>query len=269
MSPMSPRLLRPRSSGGATDADARAYIQSVQAADGQSLEPAVVIAIDNFVIGLKADNIWSKIGTCCILMGGRTLNGILTPLKGAAPTSNAFVGDATDYNRKAGLIGNATAVGAGTKYLDTNRAPTDDAQNDNHMAVYVSAASVGNSTFPRYIGNTNFHIGLWSDASQLYMRNNASTTHIRTPGSSTGFIGNARSSSANFETRVGGSTTSPSPAVASTGRGTGDHGVFGSSTGSESSARIAFFSIGAHLDLALLDTRVSALYAAIGSASLT
>lgn len=268
MSPMNNRLMRPRAGGGATDADARAYIQAVQTADGQALEPAVVKAIDDFVIGCKADGIWSAIGSACILMGARTLNGILTPLKGTAPTSNAFVGDATDYNRKTGLVGNATAGGGGTKYLDSNRAATADGQDNNHMSVYVSAAGVGNSTYPRYIGNNNFHIGQWIDASQLYIRNNASTTHIRTPGTATGFLGTARSSSANFETRVGGSTTSPNPAVVSTARGTGDYGVFGH-TFSESSGRIAFYSIGSHLDLSLLDTRVSALYTAIGAASLT
>lgn len=265
---MNNRLMRPRAGGGATDADARAYIQAVQTADGATLEPAVIKAIDDFVIGCKADGIWTAIGSACILIGARTLNGILTPLVGTAPSSNAFVGDATDYNRKTGLLGNASNLGAGTKYIDTNRAPTADDQNSNHMAVYVSTAGVGNSLFPLYCGNSNFHIGQWSDASQLYIRNNASTTQIRTPGTATGFIGNARSSSANFETRVGGSTTSPSPAVASTGRGTGDHGVFGFATQSQSSGRIAFYSIGSYLDLALLDTRVSALYTAIGAASI-
>lgn len=268
MSPMNPRLLRPRAGGGATDADARAYIQAVQTADGQALEPAVVKAIDDFVIGCKADGIWTAIGSSCILMGARTLNGIMTPLKGTAPSPNAFVGDATDYNRKTGLLGNTAANGVGTKYIDTNRAPTADGQDNNHLAVYVSTAGGGNTTFPRYIGNSSLHIGQWNDASQLYIRNNASTTYIRTPGNATGFLGTARSSSANFETRVGGSTTSPSPAIASTARGTGDYGVFGSATAAESSGRIAFYSIGSHLDLSLLDTRVSALYTAIGAASI-
>ena len=61
--PMSPRLLRPIASRLAlpTDADARAYVLAVNAADGQPLEKPVVEAIDAFVVGCKADGIWSAI----------------------------------------------------------------------------------------------------------------------------------------------------------------------------------------------------------------
>jgi len=43
------------------DPDAAAYITAVETADGQALEEKVKIAIDNFVLGCKADGIWSAI----------------------------------------------------------------------------------------------------------------------------------------------------------------------------------------------------------------
>ena len=56
---MNGRLLRPKASGYvASDADARAYITAVSAADGSSLEPAVQQAVNDFVVGCKADGIW-------------------------------------------------------------------------------------------------------------------------------------------------------------------------------------------------------------------
>ena len=72
------------------DSDAAAYITAVETADGQALEEKVKIAIDNFVLGCKADGIWSAIKASCILAGARTTNGALVPLVGTAPTLNNF-----------------------------------------------------------------------------------------------------------------------------------------------------------------------------------
>jgi hypothetical protein len=95
------------------DTDAQVYISAVEAADGQGLEDGVKNAINSFVLGCKADGIWSAIKASCILAGARTLSGALVPLVGAAPTNNNFVSG--DYNRKTGLIGNGTS-----KYLNSN-----------------------------------------------------------------------------------------------------------------------------------------------------
>ena len=143
--PMSPRLLRPRASGLVlpSDADARAYVVAVNTADGQPLEAPVVQAIDAFVIGCKADGIWSAIKASCILMGARTLSGALTPLVGPAPTNNGpFV--SADYNRKTGLVGNGT-----TKYLESGIFPADLPQTSTHMAFYASQRI---SSFGTYAG---------------------------------------------------------------------------------------------------------------------
>ena len=105
----------------AEDPDAAAYLDAVGVADGQSLEPATRIAVNTFVEGCKSDGIWDAVKACCIMAGARTLNGALVPLVGPAPDNFNFVGIGTDYDRAAGLLGNAT-----TKYLESNYAfPTD------------------------------------------------------------------------------------------------------------------------------------------------
>jgi hypothetical protein len=70
------------------DEDAGNYIQAVETADAQALEPATRKAINNFVIGCKQDGIWTAIKASCILSGARTLAGALVPL---APVNNTTV----------------------------------------------------------------------------------------------------------------------------------------------------------------------------------
>jgi hypothetical protein len=262
---MNPRLLRPRASGYvAKDADARAYISSVQTADGSKLEPAVAKAIDDFVAGCKTDGIWTAIKASCILMGARTLSGALTPLAGPSPTNNGPFASG-DYDRKTGLLGNGS-----TKYLDTGRADNASPQNSNHISAYVSSAPTASgcfiggggavgSAFSQLFGSTTFALGPRN-------RDSGSTTI----GSSAlvGFAANSRSASGSHLARVNGASQtvtvdsqSPSAnnifAFARNNNGT---------AGSFLSARLAFYSIGEAIDIALLDTRVSSLYAAISAA---
>ena len=248
------RLLRPIVSG---DADARAYIEAVQRADGDTLEPGVRKAITDFIVGCKQDGIWGAIKACCILMGARTLSGALVPLVGAAPTNNNFVSG--DYNRKTGLVGNAS-----TKSLASNRLNNADGQNDHHMAVYASTAGAatsyyissspqnvsGASGFGTFVGNT------------FYRSRNVTLTS--TTGIQFGFIGVSRASSSNYDRRISGTTSNVSQA--SSAPTSNQVLLFTEGTTSFSSARIAFYSIGASVTLSLLDTRVSDLYTAIGNA---
>ena len=101
----------------AYDTDAQTYITAVEAADGQSLETATKDAINAFVVGCKADGIWSAIKASCILAGARTLAGALVPLVGSAPTNvnGNFVSG--DYNRKNGLAGNGSTKSLRTGIL--------------------------------------------------------------------------------------------------------------------------------------------------------
>ena len=107
--------ITPRYLGAAvSDADAQTYLRAVETADGQPLEPAVAVAVNSFVIGCKADGIWTAAVQLFIFCGARSLNGATIPLKGVAPTNQGFLSG--DYNRKLGL-GDASNT---SKYINTN-----------------------------------------------------------------------------------------------------------------------------------------------------
>jgi len=259
--PMNPRLLRPLAPSG--DSDVRAYIAAVEAADTQPLEQAVKDAYRDFIVGCKADGIWDAIKASCILAGARTLAGALVPLKGSAPTNNGpFVSG--DYDRETGLVGNGTS-----KYLDSNRANNDDPQDDNHNAVWVSVAdSTGSSV--RYLsdasaaGNLN-NIGRSSTVANLFFRSRSPNANSADDaGASTGLIGISRGQSGSYVARA-----SSANAIISDTSGTPTSNnvlVFSRAGAFTTNARLAFYSIGESLDLALLDSRIAALITAIGAA---
>jgi hypothetical protein len=251
-----------------TDADALTYLAAVAAADGTGVEVGVANAVDAFVTGCKSDGIWDSIKASCILAGARTLAGALVPLVGAAPTNNNFT--ASDYNRETGLVGDGS-----TTSLNTNRDNNADPQNDNHNALYITAANTNDPAV--YIGSDgsgsagyNQMVIAASASSGAFITacRNPSGTFNAIPGGAdtTGFHGFSRSSSTEYLARVGGSTTTHSQAsAAATGS---DVHVFarGPTPAVFTDARIAFYSIGESLDLAALDTRVTALITAIGAA---
>ena len=234
------------------DPAAATYIAAVEAADGQGLESPVKEAINAFVVGCKADGIWSAIKASCILAGARTLTGALVPLVGTAPTNNNFASG--DYNRETGLVGNGT-----TKYLDTNRTLGADPQNSQHAAVYASTVGssflVGMNVGPTTSGATTM--------SNTSTRSRSSSNDSWTPAA--GFLGISRAAAASYTQRTGGTSTaktrtSQTPATANVY-------IFACLPGGGYSAgRFAFYSIGEALDLALLDGRVTALINAIAAA---
>ena len=271
--PMSPRLLRPRASGLVlpSDADARAYVLAVNTADGQPLEPAVQLAINAFVVGCKADGIWTAIKTCGILMGARTLSGALMPLVGPAFTNNSFV--AGDYNRKTGLKGNGS-----NKTIDTGLNHNTIPQDSIHLAVYASEhPSTG--AVRAYLGAGGFNIG-----ASGFVRNSDALSHRMQTGSAQSvvsgvsyasgvqsFIGGRRVVSSDWEMRVNATTFSGRVWGMSQTPASGNIFVFdriaaGGSSNAYSDGRTAFFSAGESLDLALLESRVNTLYTAIGAA---
>jgi hypothetical protein len=254
------------------DADVNAYINAVETADGQLLETGVRDAINTFITGCKSDGTWTAIKASCILCGARTLSGALTPLVGAAPTNNNFVSG--DYNRKTGLVGDGS-----TKYLDSNRANNADGQNSNHHALYITTVHAITGGFAGgYMG-----AGLSSGANNigrstaagnpLFTRSRNSTADVHpdsSSGTATGLVGISRSDSTSYSRRVGGASATLT--VSSQSPSSENVWVFRRNSpgtpGTEvfSNGRMSFYSIGESLDLALLDTRVSALYTAIGAA---
>ena len=243
------------------DADALTYINAVQAADGQSLENGVKVAINDFVVGSKADGTWTAIKASCILAGARTLTGALVPLAGTAPTNSGFVSG--DYNRKTGLLG----PGA-TKYLNSNRQNDADPQDSKHMCVYCTESPTRDST-RTHIGTQNGtgNSLLFSQTTVISFRVNfvSPPTTVPFAGSFTGLFGATRYSSTGVNYILNGSI------------GTADHSstspvsntiyVFanGTSLTQFSNARISFYSIGENIDLSLLNSRIATLMNTLAS----
>ena len=238
------------------DADASTYIEAVEAADTQALETGVRYAINDFVIGCKNDGIWNAIKASCILAGARTLNGALVPLVGTAPTNYNFVSG--DYDRETGLVGDQS-----TKYLATGLLDNSQPQNNFHLSAYV--LDPGGAT-SGWIGAQSSSFLLRSGGNTFNSRNRSSVNNAiaGVVYSSLPYLaGVSRTESANYMERIRQqSFTVSSLSVAPNNE---ELQVF-KSAGSFASARLAFYSIGESLDLAALDTRVSALITAIGAA---
>jgi hypothetical protein len=239
------------------DPDAAAYITAVETADGQALEEKTKIAIDNFVLGCKADGIWNAIKASCILAGARTRLGALTPLVGTAPTSFNFVDG--DYNRKTGLVGNGS-----TKYLDSNRNNNADPQDSKHVSVYVSQLGTGALLGSGPGGGANGVTQLREAGLQYRCRNNETTTEFIVGTRVSGLFGNSRSSSSFYLVRNGTTNTVSNASVAPNNANIVIFNI--ASLSLFTTARIAFYSIGESLDLALLDARVTDLINAFGAA---
>jgi hypothetical protein len=250
-------------SAPALDPDAAAYIAAVEAADTQALEPAVRAAINDFVVGCKADGIWAAIKASCILAGARTLTGALVPLVGAAPTNFNFASG--DYNRKTGLVGDAS-----TKYLNSNRNNNADPQNSNHNAAYATA--LGAITAQVLMGATGIAgtsgtNTLNAITTEFFSRSRSGSGVTHATSVTAGLIGLSRSSSTAYSARASGinytatvsSQTPESASILIFRRGDTQIPFY-------ANARLAFYSIGESLDLALLDARVTALINAFDAA---
>jgi hypothetical protein len=248
------------------DSDAFAYFTAVEAADGEALENSVKDAYNAFVIGCKSDGIWTAIKASCILAGARTLTGALVPLVGTAPTNNNFVSG--DYNRETGLLGNGTST-----YLDSNRAGNADPQDSFHMAAYTTSLSATNGAL---LGNNETDAGtdamLGASAVVFFVRNRAGGGSGLSFGANlqAGLAAMSRSSSSEYTARNNGtnlSITNTSAAPLSRNNYVfARRASLGGGPLTYASHRLAFYSIGESLNLALLDTRVTALINAIAAA---
>jgi hypothetical protein len=255
------------------DADALTYINAVQAADGQSLENGVKVAINDFVVGCKADGIWDAIVGCCIMAGARTHTGALVPLKGTAPTNYNFASG--DYDRKTGLLGNDSNKALDTNY--TNNEAILYSQNNNHLSVYITQlqtdssgqiigtiSGVGTLCYIRHPATTQINF-----VSMTLVNINRNVSSL-----STGFQGLTRNNSSNFTSRA---TTTGGPSEATTTGASQSPaslkwGVFGSFTAVApttptqlTSARMSFYSLGKSLTLSSLDSRVTTLMNTLAS----
>jgi hypothetical protein len=257
-------IITPTYDGLVSDPDANTYLAAVQAADGQLLEPDVRIAINNFIVGCKTDGIWNAIKASCILAGARTLAGALVPLVGTASTNYNFVSG--DYNRETGLIGDGS-----TKYLDSNRNNNADPQNDQHLSVYVTqAGSVNPGIYigagsPSDSGATHFGSNISLNLIFFRNRNNTALEHSTANSGTLGSIGMSRSSSSSYIARAEGLNNSFSQSSQTSYNSNVSVFWRTGSTG-YSDGRLAFYSIGESLNLALLDARVTTLMSDLAAA---
>lgn len=258
-----------------SDADVNAYLTAVETADNQALEFATAVAINDFVLGCKADGIWTAIKASCILTGARTKEGAVVPLvnaSGVAPTLNGTA-DGWNYNRETGLQGNGT-----DNYINSGRnnspASGGDPQNSVSHAVWISSVPAG-AYVPigagfNLTGSTRCAPNPGSGTS-VRIRTAAAFTSTLTgatvPSNNT-FFGYRRSAFNASLLRM--NSTEYTFTEASETPFVGNVFVFadnnaGSATGFMG-GRLAFYSIGESLNLALLQARVAALITAIGAA---
>lgn len=243
------------------DPDARNYILRVEAADGQRLESQVRGAINAFVLGCKADGIWTSLVASCIMAGARTVAGTITPLVGNAPTNNNFVSG--DYSRTLGLLGDASTKFISTSYNNTNASFP---QDNTHISCYVTQAPTISATVARMFMGQSVGIGgrLWmlsNSAGNLNIKNRSSPTGgatITGEGTTIGFKGHSRNSSTN--TIIRSSQTNTISGLTSTTLASGAIAVFNNGASAQySDARMSFYSLGTNIDLALLDSRITTL----------
>jgi hypothetical protein len=241
-----------------TTPESLAYIAAVEQADGAFLEEEVKQAIHAFVVGCKLDGTWPAIKASCILAGARTLTGALVPLMGTAPTNFNFVSG--DYNRKTGLVGDGS-----TKQLDSGYAASSLSLNNHHLSVYASTVAEASGA-RAYIGeNSNTSVLIYRSSTSLIMRSaTISTAATGLSATAAGLIGLSRTASESFTARAGATNATRNNSSVSIG----SNAIFLFSRGGSlySAARIAFYSIGESLNLALLDARVTDLINAFAAA---
>ena len=260
-------IITPRQS---VDPDAAIYMDRVESADGQALETAVRDAINAFVVGCKADGIWSAIKASCILAGARTLNGALVPLVGSAPTR--FGTEAGwSYNRKTGLQGNGS-----NNYLDSSYASNASPANSLHLAAYKQSNISGQGVLIGNVHGGSSFIDFTSTAWRSWIRGFTKDYSAGNPSmnrSAAGFFG-ASLLPSQTPTEINPAITAPSGGFA--GSFTAPTAVTTFKVFARSSSttlienyntdRIAFYSIGEGLNLALLRDRVTTLINAFAAA---
>jgi hypothetical protein len=249
------------------DLDARRYVQAVQAADGQPLEPAVMRAMNALIAGIKADH--GSLGVfnqLCLLAGPRTIAGGMVPAAGTAPTAINFVSG--DINRQTGWIGDGT-----TKAIDTGIAGNTLAQNN--AAAFIWVTTAGTTNVARVLIGDSLSTGgtvLSTIVSNSLIRiRNQSTTfdNIATAGTTTGFKGVSRAASGSYVARMDGANstvTRTSEAPASTRLAV--YAIDGSAPASRWDGRMAAWGLSSAITHSLIEARLSTYLAALAAAGI-
>jgi hypothetical protein len=184
-------------------------------------------------------------------------------LKGATPTNgNGSAGStqfaSSNYNRKTGLVGDGS-----TKYLNSNRNNNADPQDSKHASIYVSQTGAAGGTYLGALPSSGLgRTGLEENTGPVLQTfANSINTVLLAGAKPPGFAGTSRSGASSVASRNGGVAFNGT--VASTTPYNGNIFIFcrnlDGSPNRYNDPRLAFYSIGEALDLALLDTRISTL----------
>ena len=247
----------------------RDYLDRVRAADGAGLERSVTNGINTYISGLITANMLgtsggvisqaaSTIKAHCILAGANTLSGCLVPVVGAAPTNFNFV--PADCLRKTGVKGNGT-----TKYLDSNRNNTADPQDSRHIAVYMTDVNTSNPSVIIGTSNITGRTSIVKVGAVTTARLSALTAPANEISPVAGFLGGVRTSATAIAIRN--NSINIAATLASEAPASETMGVFATGLGTNlSNPRLAFYSIGESLDLAILQSLQDQLMATFAAA---
>jgi hypothetical protein len=172
-----------------------------------------------------------------------------------------------DYNRQTGLKGDQA-----TKYLNSNRNNNVDPQNNKHLSVFKSVAPTSNTTayIAAQVTTPVASSSRVSDNANMLLLNLNSPSGLPAGYTSAqlGFLGVSRPTSTSMDQRANSTTTTVSNT--SNDQFSNNTLVFARSINNASitqhtDARLAFYSMGESLNLALLDARVTTLINALGA----
>ena len=237
------------------DPDAEDYFARIVAA-GSTISAGNQGAVNAFIVGCKADGIWSAIKASCILAGADTLAGALVPLVGPAPTNvgGLFVGG--DYSRTTGLVGDGLG-----KWIDSNFNGNLVGDNDISFGCWVSNVLGDGALMSAGRVNT----GACAIVTQTPNWNIRNRNNSLAAGGTraVGFVGSSRSDSTGMINRVGGVSVFRTMIFQAVYDGT--FGIFNHKPSPNAFAAdtISFYFIGEALDLALLDARLTTLMSSL------
>lgn len=238
------------------DVDAADYLTRVEAADREPLEPAVVAAVNEFVVGCKLDGIWDAFVTLGFLCAAKTLEGALVAFVGPNPTNVNFASD--DYDRKTGLVGDALSKQLNIG-IDTRQIPRDSIS----FAVFAKTLGVTNAFL---IDSGRANAGASGIVADGRFRCRSTSLDNFPSTSANNFFAFSRNSSGSVFARRGRlgvmrERAADTPSI-------GSLSLFNASVAPNlrSSARIMFWSVGLALDVEKLEQRVLRFDAALGAA---
>lgn len=221
------------------------------------------LGVSNNVLAQAA----SLIKASCFMQGARTLSGALVPLAADMPAPTNFNFVAGDYDRRTGLVGNGS-----TKHLNGNYAISSTLSSNTHVSVFVSAVpTIASSLIEAFVLNGSV-TGIYRDTSSASSFYSCWTSsNYSGPSLSNGTLaGVSRDNGTTMVVRSNNTSQTLSRAVAATLPASHTPFIFARNSNGNpalrTNARLAFYSMGEFIDLAILDARIAALSTAIQSA---